>query len=583
MSVTAKYGFVKVPLSSMNYPTLMDQFMDDVDSKIAKWVDAANYATIKAAVTAIGAAEVTLVVITAINASNAAEAVTIPANVSVFPMRPGVISKGTATLLTINGPVVGDPKHPWLSGFAAGEVTFGGNVSEVRSSWVGTDETAVNVLKSALTTGGVIKKNVGIEDINAGITINQPSLTLEGSGTTTLAGTTGTIIRKAANIATGISSAADLVKLKKFKLDCNNKTGDGILIQNSECQIEDIAVVNVGGTGYAIKLDQATLSYLKKIKIKESYKGIYIGGTTGSELVVIEGLSYDIDTPTSQSDAFTIENSTGGLFKGMNLSTATGGKSILVNGNCTDLQFIGVYVENTLVNTVDSIVLTGSGNKNIAFDGLYVNHGANNLRNMISTASGVHGLHISNAHFLTTAVSAITCVYIADVTEAFLRNITSVGSVAYSLLDCNNTPTYTSGINIDGHTSLGAANAQIRLYGFNHSIKNCKKTTVLLNGGTVHDVTVENMDSDCNIEIGASAYDITLINCKGTITIASGATGIVCINCTGSIGGAGAGVAIKINNQQPANADTSGATLGQLETEVNELKATLRTFGLIAT
>jgi len=35
--------------------------------------------------------------------------------------------------------------------------------------------------------------------------------------------------------------------------------------------------------------------------------------------------------------------------------------------------------------------------------------------------------------------------------------------------------------------------------------------------------------------------------------------------------------------QQAANADTSGATLVQLETEVNELKQILRTFGLIAT
>jgi hypothetical protein len=34
--------------------------------------------------------------------------------------------------------------------------------------------------------------------------------------------------------------------------------------------------------------------------------------------------------------------------------------------------------------------------------------------------------------------------------------------------------------------------------------------------------------------------------------------------------------------RQAANADTSGATLGQLETEVNELKAVLRTFGLIS-
>ncbi len=35
--------------------------------------------------------------------------------------------------------------------------------------------------------------------------------------------------------------------------------------------------------------------------------------------------------------------------------------------------------------------------------------------------------------------------------------------------------------------------------------------------------------------------------------------------------------------QQAANPDTSGATLGQLETEVNQLKAVLRAFGLIAT
>ena len=33
---------------------------------------------------------------------------------------------------------------------------------------------------------------------------------------------------------------------------------------------------------------------------------------------------------------------------------------------------------------------------------------------------------------------------------------------------------------------------------------------------------------------------------------------------------------------QAANADTSGAALAALETEVNELKAVLRTFGLIA-
>lgn len=38
----------------------------------------------------------------------------------------------------------------------------------------------------------------------------------------------------------------------------------------------------------------------------------------------------------------------------------------------------------------------------------------------------------------------------------------------------------------------------------------------------------------------------------------------------------------KMPTASAANPDTSGATLGELETEVNELKAALRTAGIIA-
>ena len=47
----------------------------------------------------------------------------IPASVSIMPINPGVIVSNGYTL-TINGPVVGDPRHQWLSGFAAGEILF---------------------------------------------------------------------------------------------------------------------------------------------------------------------------------------------------------------------------------------------------------------------------------------------------------------------------------------------------------------------------------------------------------------------------------------------------------------------------
>lgn len=52
------------------------------------------------------------------------------------------------------------------------------------------------------------------------------------------------------------------------------------------------------------------------------------------------------------------------------------------------------------------------------------------------------------------------------------------------------------------------------------------------------------------------------------------------VHASGQFTAFGVGTAVA---QQAANADTSGATLGQLETEVNELKAVLRAFGLIAT
>ena len=91
----------------------------DIEYVYPQWIG-----TISEAVTALGSSETTLKVNTSIDASDTAEVVTIPTNLSVQPVRGGVISKGTATGLTINGPVVGDPKHQWLSGFAAGDVTF---------------------------------------------------------------------------------------------------------------------------------------------------------------------------------------------------------------------------------------------------------------------------------------------------------------------------------------------------------------------------------------------------------------------------------------------------------------------------
>src|SRR3990170_1265958 len=84
-----------------------------------KWIDEQDYANFTSAVAA--APNKTLVIARSISLD--ANTV-IPASVSIMPINPGVIVSNGYTL-TINGPVVGNPMHQWLSGFAAGEVTFG--------------------------------------------------------------------------------------------------------------------------------------------------------------------------------------------------------------------------------------------------------------------------------------------------------------------------------------------------------------------------------------------------------------------------------------------------------------------------
>ena len=82
------------------------------------------------------AAGKTLIIMESINLP--AGAITIPSNVSVFPIQGGVINKSAATSLTINGPVVGNPRHQWLSGFVPGDVIIDGvkNI-DIWSEWWG--------------------------------------------------------------------------------------------------------------------------------------------------------------------------------------------------------------------------------------------------------------------------------------------------------------------------------------------------------------------------------------------------------------------------------------------------------------
>src|SRR3989337_1769428 len=138
------------------FPITVTKVSDLIDGANGPLVDARRFTNFNDAIAA--AVGKTLLIAGSTNLPSGA--ITIPVTVSVFPLQSGVINKSSATSLTINGPVVGDPKHQWLSGFAAGEVFFGTLVSQVGSIWAGTGETAINILKAALDAGGIINMNI---------------------------------------------------------------------------------------------------------------------------------------------------------------------------------------------------------------------------------------------------------------------------------------------------------------------------------------------------------------------------------------------------------------------------------------
>src|SRR3972149_12276363 len=121
--------------------------IDRLTKTLLKWttntIFSSDYKSIAEIVSKTGSTQITLILHSSIPASNIAEVVTIPSNISISPENPGVITKSSATSLTINGPVVGNPMHQWLSGFAAGEVLFPTG-TEVFANWWGTNALAVD-------------------------------------------------------------------------------------------------------------------------------------------------------------------------------------------------------------------------------------------------------------------------------------------------------------------------------------------------------------------------------------------------------------------------------------------------------
>lgn len=169
-------GIVKVIVKTAAGATLYTRDNLAYGLQDGPWVDVASYASLTAAVTAIGSTEATLLIDTA---TTCTANTTVPATINMMITAKGAINYGAYTL-TINGGMDA-PAYPIFSG--AGSVTFGnGSVTEVYPEWwgakgdyngsTGTDCTAAfNAALVAAQGSGVVRVGNGNYKITGPLTL----------------------------------------------------------------------------------------------------------------------------------------------------------------------------------------------------------------------------------------------------------------------------------------------------------------------------------------------------------------------------------------------------------------------------
>ena len=503
-----------------------------------KWLDEQDYANFTAAVAA--APNKTLVIARSINLD---ANTTIPASVSLMPINPGIINANGYTL-TINAPPVGNPMHQWLSGFAAGEVT---GLKTVKAEWFGTIPLAVSV-----GTDVLLEKS--------DYTIPSLITTLEGQGI--VGGGMSATANKGTRLilsydGDGIRLPYTFQDLKNFYLDCNNKNGDGINAVCNYAKLERIQIKNCK-TGYWALLIESSANAYYDIFIMDCRNGINLTGVgSGSfqsfyNCYVVSDASGLMETAIKlsvSSIVFAVN------FYNLFIESGTG-KALEIN-NIAGSVIDGIYLEAPYLSTGDLISFTGSSTTDFSIkNGVISQTHASYAGNFVTSVAGTN-ISFDNVFFNKVASNSIE-----------LLNFN--GTVGVSIKNCNLTAPAGSYFMYDSATTEKL---------IIENLKSSNTTTIVLRGFSHR---IEGGSSNVTIDIQSTAHDIVIRNFPGTITIHSSAARIVLINCTGSVTDTG-NVSVQLGALQATNADTSGATLGQLETEVNELKALLRNVGLMAT
>lgn len=387
-------------------------------------VYSSEYTSLKAAIDAIGSASKTLILNSSVTTSNIAEAVTVPSNIDMWPRKSGIITKGSALSLTINGSVVGEPMHQWLSGFSAGNVILGAaSVNFVSPLWTGLLTTASDAVNSTAlavafaaawhaTARHKVIIPAGLYNYDTAIVNDWSYANLEGVGGGLYAvgdaspsSQGNTTILKYTGTGIGITLTAIGQTLRNFLLIGTNSAQGGISIgtPTDSCGSSLLENISVGDflatNAWGLRITNSQINHYRNCSFVHNDYGVY---QTGSSI-----------TTQQYTDCAFQSNHQYGLYEDGD-SVGTTLVNPLIQGNYGD----GVHIDNSLATNANQkgFKIYGghveNNNINIAGSQIWVKGKSSSLRH--------YGIQILGTTFFAGGASMSSHLYLANTNGSFI-------------------------------------------------------------------------------------------------------------------------------------------------------------------
>lgn len=365
------------------------------------------------------------------------------------------------------------------------------------------------------------------------------------------------------------------------------RTTDGVLLASSSTDVAvplNAALTSLTSAGGNVFLSAGSYVSATPITLTQAFTGLV--AETGAKIVPAAG-SYDCITVNANDcrlDGFHLDcsNKTNGTGTGIKVGgTAQSLRTKIQNifmknapthGIYLDANSGGCFINNSTVQsflspTGHGILISGSSDHFI-YDNDVGGYGNGN--GIIVSGGGLNRIHNNEVYSNSLGIQ----LYLGHGNSVCDNNVQS--NTLHGIIIKNDTGTTFRGVTVSNNRVRNNSTSSTNTYdGINFALSS---TGGFDNVSVVGNVCTDDAAGGSKKQrYGISINSALLTNSViGVNSVAGNATGGI------NRGTLGTGTTILELTQQAANANTSGATLAALETEVNELKALFRTVGLLA-